>query len=95
MACFAQVDLNSVLTHRRGHVGSSNNGSADKEDINWSMVDESDSNDESILLFDDTDVTWRAGSAQEILLYDFQGGTLTLMLRCFQQKKHGKASTRI
>jgi hypothetical protein len=53
--------------------------SADKEDIDWSMADESDSNaDESIIWFDDTDVAWHTSSAQEILLNYLQGGTLTL-----------------
>jgi hypothetical protein len=51
--------------------------SADEEDINWSMYDECNSNDESIISFDDTDVAWRTSGAQEILLNDLQGGTLT------------------
>jgi hypothetical protein len=42
------------------------------------MVGESDSNDESIILFDNTDVAWRRSGAREILLNDLQGGTLTL-----------------
>jgi hypothetical protein len=52
--------------------------SADEEDIDWSMVNESNSDDESIISFDVTDVAWRASSTQEILLNDLQGGTLTL-----------------
>jgi hypothetical protein len=52
--------------------------STDEEDINWSMVDESNSNDESIISFDNTDATWCTSSTQEILLNDLQGGTLTL-----------------
>jgi hypothetical protein len=51
---------------------------ADEEDINWSMVDESNSDDESIISFDDTDVAWHTSSTQEILLNDLQGGTLML-----------------
>jgi hypothetical protein len=37
--------------------------SAEEEDINWSMLDESNSNDESIILFDNTDDAWCTSSA--------------------------------
>jgi hypothetical protein len=42
------------------------------------MVDESDSNDKSIISFDNTDVAWHTSSTREILLNDLQGVALML-----------------
>jgi hypothetical protein len=53
----------------------------DVDDEDWSLADEvfnAESDDESVLEFDDTDVVWRACGAREILLDDLHRGILPL-----------------
>jgi hypothetical protein len=52
----------------------------DDDDLDWSMADDGDEagEAESVLEFDDTDVSWRISGAREILLDDLHRGVIPL-----------------